>query len=222
MPLERRDPTVRVPPAKGRQGRHDNSVHSTARPATEDLRQGEGRTVLAVLGTLRPCVQAGNAPGSVRGGEGEPRRPRDRRGDVRGHRGWRRRSVPSAAPGRLGLQHGLGPCGVGGRRFRRRMAARSDSCRFPRSATAWSKEHSSASWSPSSRPTSNRARLGTGRRSQRTKRWTEWLKRSCRVRPASSILISAATLTVCGTTCCSPRWPGGSTTPTSWPCSSRC
>jgi len=170
MPPEPRDPTVRVPPAKGRQGCHDNSAHSAARSAAEDLRQGEGRTVLALLGTLRPCVQAGDAPDSVRDGEGEPRRPRDRRGDVRGHRSQRRRRVSPAAPGRISLPHGLGPCGVGGKRSRRRTAARSASSRSLRSATAWSRGRSNASWSPSSRPTSNQGRMGIARSGPRIKR----------------------------------------------------
>jgi len=75
MPLEPRDPTVRVPSGPGRQGRHDNSAHQSARPATEDLRQGEGRTVLALLGTVRPRGQTGDTPHGVRGSEGEQRRP---------------------------------------------------------------------------------------------------------------------------------------------------
>ena len=211
MPLEPRDPTVRVPPTKGRQGCHDNGAHQSARPATEDLRQGEGRTVLALLGALRPRVQAGDAPHGVRGSEGEQRGPGHRRGHVRRYRGRRRGGVPPAAPGRTGLPHGLGPCGVGGRRSRRTAAARSDSSRSLPSATAWSRARSSSSWSPSSRPTSNRGRMGTGRRGQRIKRWTGWRKRSCRARPASSIWISAPTSIACGMTCCSRRWPGGST-----------
>ena len=35
----------------GRQRRNDKGVYRAARPAAEDLRQGEGRTVLAILGT---------------------------------------------------------------------------------------------------------------------------------------------------------------------------
>ena len=183
MPLEPRDPTVRVPSRPGRQGCHDNSVHQSARPATEDLRQGEGRTVLALLGTVRPCVQGGDASRCLCLDKGEQRGARDRRRHVRGHRSQRRRSVPPAAPGRTGLPHGLGPCGAGGKRSRRRAAARSDSSRSRPSATAWSRGRSSSSWSPSSRPTSNQDRMGIARSGQRIKRWIEWLRLSCRTRP---------------------------------------
>ena len=55
MPVERRGPTgVQRLRQHGRQGRHDNGAHQSARPAAEALRQGEGREGLAVLGPVRP------------------------------------------------------------------------------------------------------------------------------------------------------------------------
>src|SRR5215510_176585 len=44
----------------GRQGCDDNNTHQSARPAPEDIRQGEGGTVLAVLGPVCLCLQTGN------------------------------------------------------------------------------------------------------------------------------------------------------------------
>ena len=123
-------------------------------------------------GLVRPCGQAGDAPHGVRSGKGQQWGAGHRRRHVRGHRSERRRGVSPTAPGRTGLPHGLGPCGAGSRRSRRPMAARSESSRSPRSATAWSRARSSASWSPSLRLTFNRGRLGTARRSRRIKRWT--------------------------------------------------
>jgi RNA-directed DNA polymerase len=38
---------------------NDKTTHSFARPEEEDIRQGEGRTNLALLGTLRPRLQDG-------------------------------------------------------------------------------------------------------------------------------------------------------------------
>ena len=51
MFAERRGPAVlRLLHRHGRQGRDDKAAHRSARPEAEDLRQGEGRTVLAILG----------------------------------------------------------------------------------------------------------------------------------------------------------------------------
>jgi hypothetical protein len=43
-----------------RQGRDDKDVQQFARFETEDNYQGEGGTVLAVLGDIRSCFQNGN------------------------------------------------------------------------------------------------------------------------------------------------------------------
>ena len=87
---------------------------------------------------------------------------------------------------------------------------KSASSRFPRSATAWFRERSSSSWSRSSKLISNRGRMDTDRNGQRMKRCTEWLKRLIREKPASSILTSEPTSTMCSTSCCWRRWPDGS------------
>src|SRR5258707_10129338 len=81
-------------------------------------------------------------------------------------------------------------------------APRSASSRFPRSATAWSREHSSSSWNRSSKLISNRGRMDTGRNGQRMKRYTEWPKRSIREKHEPSILTCGPTSTTCNTTCC--------------------
>src|SRR5256886_8829279 len=74
MPAERRGPAVRQRLRQhGRQGRPDNGVRQSARPAAEALRQGEGRQGLAVLGPVRPCGQAGDAARRVRPREAQQR-----------------------------------------------------------------------------------------------------------------------------------------------------
>src|SRR6516165_369138 len=50
---------------QGRLGRDDKGVHRFAGPEAENIRQGEGRDVLEVLGTLCPRLQAGNSARSV-------------------------------------------------------------------------------------------------------------------------------------------------------------
>ena len=49
---------------------------------------------------------------------------------------------------------------------------------------------------------SNRGRMDTGRNGQRMKRYTEWPKRLIRGKPASSILTSEPTSTMCSIPCC--------------------
>jgi hypothetical protein len=58
MPEERRNPAVGNSSIdKGRHGRDDKGVHQCARPETEDIHQGEGRTGMALLGVIRPYLQ---------------------------------------------------------------------------------------------------------------------------------------------------------------------
>ena len=120
----------------------------------------------------------------VRSGKGEQWGAGHRRRHVRGHRGERRRGVSPTAPGRTGLPHVSAPAvseagdPEGGPQGQHPLDPCHPRPRGPGRAQA-------ASWSPSSRPTSNRGRLGTARRSPRIKRWTGWPKPSCRARPAS-------------------------------------
>ena len=59
----------------GGRGADDKGAQQSARPATEDIHQGEGGTVLAVLGPVRPGLQEGDAPRSLPACEGQPRAP---------------------------------------------------------------------------------------------------------------------------------------------------
>ena len=65
MPVERRDPTADNRSSRWKAEVTDNVIWFAARPATSDLRQGEGRTVLALLGPLGPHLQPGNACGRL-------------------------------------------------------------------------------------------------------------------------------------------------------------
>src|SRR5271165_4940342 len=56
---------------QGRQGRDDKGVHRFAGPEAENIRQGEGRDVLAVLGALCQCLQLGHSPRGVWAGQKE-------------------------------------------------------------------------------------------------------------------------------------------------------
>src|SRR5215475_490596 len=60
---------------QGRQGRDDKDALRSARPAKEDLHQGEGRDGLALLGPVRPCLQAKNPSRSLLAGQEEQRGP---------------------------------------------------------------------------------------------------------------------------------------------------
>jgi len=53
---------------------NDKHTHQFAGPEEESIRQGEGRIDLALLGTVRPRLQDGDAPGSLPDGEEERRR----------------------------------------------------------------------------------------------------------------------------------------------------
>ena len=64
-------------------------------------------------------------------------------------------------------------CGIGGRRYPRTTEPRSASYGSLPSVTAWSREHSSSFWNPSSRLTSRRDRLAIGRSGQLMKRSNE-------------------------------------------------
>src|SRR5580693_2223838 len=88
-------------------------------------------------------------------------------------------------------------CRPGGRKSRR-MAARSASFRFLRSATGWRRVRSSSYWNRSSRRTSNRGRSDTDRNGQLMKRWTVWRERSFSTRRASSTSTCAAISTMSG------------------------
>src|SRR5258708_16239081 len=57
---------------------NDKNTHQFARPEEEDIRQGEGRTYLALLWAIRSRLQAGNAPGSLPDGQEQQRRTWDR------------------------------------------------------------------------------------------------------------------------------------------------
>jgi hypothetical protein len=57
----------------GRQRRDDKDAYQAARPEKEDLRQGEGRVGLALLGPVRPCLQVGNPSRSLPDGQEEQR-----------------------------------------------------------------------------------------------------------------------------------------------------
>ena len=55
----------------------------------------------------------------------------------------------------------FGPCEQGKRRFRRTGARKFASSRYPQSAIAWFREHSSSFWNRSSKLISNRGRMDT-------------------------------------------------------------
>src|SRR5262249_782074 len=74
---------------KGRQGCNEQNTHHAAGPATKTLRQGEGRSIVAIFGIVWPRLQTRDAPHRLSAGQTERRRAGHGRRDVRGHRsGW--------------------------------------------------------------------------------------------------------------------------------------
>ena len=73
MSVERRGPAVcNGSNKKGGKGEMTKApAHQFAGPEKESICQGEGRTVLALLGTIRPRLQDGNVAGSLPDGEKE-------------------------------------------------------------------------------------------------------------------------------------------------------
>ena len=70
--MERRDPAVcNGSNKKGGKGEMTKAPISLQDPEKESICQGEGRTVLAFLGTIRPRLQDGDFVGSLRDGEKE-------------------------------------------------------------------------------------------------------------------------------------------------------
>jgi len=70
MSVERRGPAVcNGSKKKGGKGEMTKSAHQFAGPEKESICQGEGRTVLAFLGTIRPRLQDGDFAGSLPNGE---------------------------------------------------------------------------------------------------------------------------------------------------------
>ena len=84
---------------------NDKNTHSFARPEEEDIGQGEGRTNLAFLGTIRPRLQDGNASGSLQDSQEQQGRTWDRWHHVRRHRRKRSGEFSETDSGRTGPQH---------------------------------------------------------------------------------------------------------------------
>ena len=181
----------------GRQGWDDKDAHRSARPEEEDIHQGEGRTGLALLGTVRPRLQDGNPPRSLRAGQEEQRRP--------GHR-WQSPSRPSRKAAwrvfssrfrtnwstHVSADAGAEEGDTEGRGQRSAFSG------FLPSATAWFRERSSSSWNRSSKLISNRGRLAIDRSGQLMKRYNGWQRLSSstntnhRFRPAGLLRQRAA------------------------------
>ena len=121
----------------------------------------------------------------------------------------RRGEFPRADTGRTGPAHTYRPMRNTAERDTQRRGQRSASWAYPPSATAWSRELSSSSWNRSSRLTSNRGRLATGRSGQLMKRCNGSPRPSSSARHASSTSICGPTSTTCGTSCCWRRWRVG-------------
>src|SRR5262249_12147488 len=92
-------------PTQGRQGRDDKGVQRFAGPEAETIRQGEGSTVLAFLGSIRPRLKDGAPAGSVCDGQTKRWGPGNRRDHFRGHRGARRGGSARAAARRTDRAH---------------------------------------------------------------------------------------------------------------------
>src|SRR4030095_9523777 len=73
----------------GREGCDDKATHHAAGPATKTVRQGEGRPIVAILGTVWPRLQTRHAPDGLSAGQAKRRRSRYGWSDVRGHRSRR-------------------------------------------------------------------------------------------------------------------------------------
>jgi len=88
-------------------------------------------------------------------------------------------------------------------------AARSAPWGPPPSGAAWPRGRSSPSWNLSSRPTSGRGRLATGRGGRLMRRCNGSLRPSSSRRRASSTSTCALTSAACGMTGCWREWPVG-------------
>src|ERR1700746_966345 len=77
----------------------EKNTHKFAGPEAEPIRQGEGGTNLAFLGTVRPPLQDGNVTRSLPDGERERRRTGNRWADVRTHRGKLKGRISEADAG---------------------------------------------------------------------------------------------------------------------------